>query len=97
MTTEIREKDPNERDYWWRDFNDWLNSDEIVTGDTVVSAVWSVESGDGVIDTQSETDGVSVVWLSGGTDGTITKLVCHVVSSAGRSKDEPLPIRIRNK
>jgi hypothetical protein len=90
------EKDPNEvLDYEL----DWADPDEprLVVGETLLTSVWSVLEGDVVINTSSFTpQGLATVWLSGGTSGTKCVLLDRVTTSAGRTYDKEVSLRVRD-
>jgi hypothetical protein len=89
-------KDPNEvLDYQLN----WADPDDrrLVTGETLLTSVWSVVEGDVVIDSQSfVSTGLTTVWLSGGSVGAKCVLLDRVTTSAGRTYDESVTLRIRN-
>ena len=92
------EKDPNEvLDYEL----DWANPEEprLETGETLLTSVWSVVVGDVEID-QVATDftpqGLSTVWLSGGTAGVKCELLNRVTTSKGRTYDKSVLLRVRD-
>lgn len=91
------EKDPNEV----LDFElDWANPDEprLETGETLITSAWSVVTGDVVIDTGRTTftpQGLSTLWLSGGTAGTKCILLNRVTTSEGRTYDKEVALRVK--
>jgi hypothetical protein len=92
------EKDPNEvLDYEL----DWAEDEEprLETGETLLTSAWSVVTGDVVIDvvkTDFTPQGLSTVWLSGGTPGTKCVLLNRVTTSEDRTYDKSVSLRIRN-
>lgn len=90
-------KDPNEvLDYQL----DWADPDDprLETGETLSSSVWSVAEGDVSIDSDSYVGtGLSTVWLSAGTAGTKCILLNRVTTSGGRTYDQSVVLRIRDK
>lgn len=88
-------KDPDEvLDYGidWQDTNDpCLEIDE-----TIVTSNYSVVEGTVVIDSQSNTDTTTKVWLSGGTDGERCKILNRITTSANRTYDHTVILRIRS-
>lgn len=90
-------KDPNEvLDY---QFN-WaaVGASRLDTGETLVTSTWTVVEGDVVIDDQEfEANGLTTVWLSGGTINTRCKLLNRVTTSNGRTYDQSARLRIREK
>lgn len=87
-------KDPNEvLDYQL----DW--SDRLISGETIATSAWSLVSGDVVIagsPAPSISVGVTTVWLTGGTDGTVSVVLNRIVTSQGRTYDESTKLRIRS-
>lgn len=86
-------KDPNEvLDFVF----DW--SERLETGDAISTSVWSVVTeGSGLITIDSETQDTTTatVWLSAGTVDTDYELLNRVVTSAGRTMDQTVRIRVR--
>lgn len=69
---------------------DWLD------GDTLSSVVWTVPSGF-TLESQTQTDTVATVWLSGGTAGTRVTVTCHVVTAAGREDDRSFDLVVQER
>lgn len=74
-------------------------------GATISSAVWTVPTG---ITKVSDNTGavtihgvaypintVATIWLSSGADNTDYDLLCHIVTSDGRTLDKTIKIRVR--
>lgn len=86
-------KDPNEvLDYEI----DWATY-RLQSGETISSSTFSVVEGDVVIDSDSDLAGVTKVWLSGGTHGTACLVLNRITTSAGRTYDQSVRLRIRTK
>jgi hypothetical protein len=84
-------KDPNaELDYAF-DWSDWLE-----TGETISSHTITVSTGI-TKDSDSETDGIVTVWLSGGTAGNWYTVACKVVTSASRTDERTMDIQVKNR
>lgn len=84
-------KDPNEvLDY---DI-DW--TDRLEAGETISTSTFTVVEGTVVIDSDSDTGGVTTVWLSGGTEGEVCVILNRIVTSAGRTYDQSIKLRIRS-
>lgn len=85
-------KDPNEvLDYelsWAR---------RLADGDTIAGSTWLVDVGDVTVDSDTFTDTKATVWLSGGTVGTRCTLTNRVTTAGGRTMDQSVGIRIREK
>jgi hypothetical protein len=75
---------------------DWA-TDRLDEGETITTTLWQVESGDVVIDSDEELDGVTTVWLSGGTVNTTSVVLNRVTTSEGRIYDQSCRLRIRTK
>ena len=82
-------KDPDDALDYLVDWNAWLD------GDTIASSTFSLILPSGlVIDRQSWTATSSVVWLSGGIIGN-SQILCRITTTAGRTKDQTVVLRIR--
>jgi hypothetical protein len=75
---------------------DWA-TDRLDEGETITTTLWQVESGDVVIDSDEELDGVTTVWLSGGTVDTSSIVLNRITTSAGRIYDQSCRLRVRTK
>lgn len=85
-------KDPNEvLDY----LLSWAR--RVPEGDSIAGSTWLVDEGDVVVDSDSFTDTTATVWLSGGTVGTRCVLTNRVTTTEGRTMDQSVSIRIREK
>lgn len=83
-------KDPNEvLDYQL----DW--TDRLAVGETITTSTWSVVEGTVTINSSSQASGIATVWLSGGTADERCLLLDRVVTSAGRTFDQTVVLRIR--
>ena len=89
-------KDPDEV----LDYNvDWQDADDpcLQAGETIATSAFSVVSGTVVIDSQSNTDTVATVWLSGGTLNERCLILNRITTSAGRTYDHTATLRIRSR
>lgn len=85
-------KDPDEvLDY---DIN-W--NPRLEDGETIATSTFEVVDGTVVIDDDSDTGGVTTVWLSAGTAGEACVILNRIETSAGRTYDEAVKLRIRSK
>lgn len=87
-------KDPDATlDYSMR-WDAWLPS-----GDTIVSAAWSVDDGDGAltVDSSSIVSGVPTVWLSGGTVNVTYRVRCRITTTEGRIDDRSYAIFVSHR
>jgi len=85
------EKDPDAVLDYVADWANWLK------GDTISTSSWTTENDGITIDSDSNTTTIATVWLSSGTEGTDYKVVNRIVTTAGRTKDQTLMMRIRSK
>lgn len=70
-------------------WSNWLPS-----GDTISASTWTADDGI-TIDSNSFTDTIATVWVSGGTDGVLYKLVNQIVTAQGRTKEDSLWILVQ--
>lgn len=88
-------KDPNAvLDYgfnWRPDTKPWLEADE-----TIASYIVTPDTGI-TVDSDSESNGVVTVWLSGGTAGENYKVACKITTSAGRTDERTIWIKVVNR
>ena len=73
------------------DWSDWL-----ATGETIASYVVTPDTGI-TKDSDSQADGVVTVWLSGGTAGINYKVACKITTSAGRTDERTIWIKVSNR
>lgn len=84
-------KDPNEvLDYQV----DWTA--RLATGETISTSTFTVPTGTVVINSSSFLGAVATVWLSGGTEGEACVILNRMVTSAGRTYDQSVKLRIRS-
>jgi hypothetical protein len=84
-------KDPSAVLDWMFDWTDWLAS-----GETIISHTITVDTGI-TNDSSTEDDGKVTVWLSGGTAGENYKVACLIVTSAGRTDERTIWIKVTNR
>lgn len=94
MTLKWDPKDPDEElDYTI----DWTR--RLVTGDTISTSTWIIDGPDS--DLTQTFDSIStvytIVWLSGGTVGYRYTCTNRVVTSQGRTMDQSVTLRIKEK
>lgn len=68
----------------------WLN------GDTISSSSWTVPAGL-TKDSDSFTDTVTKIWLSGGTDSETYTLTNRITTSGGRTDDRSVTLSVASK
>ena len=78
-------KDPQDVLDYQIDWSDWLGTD------TISTSAWTVETGI-TKDSDTYSDTIAVIWVSGGTAGTSYELVNHIVTTAGREADRTITI-----
>jgi hypothetical protein len=83
-------KDPDAVLDYAFDWSSWL-----AEGETILTHQATVEAGDAVIDSTSQTLDTVVVWLSGGTIDTNVELRCRVTTDDGRTDDRTIVVLIR--
>lgn len=84
-------KDPSAVLDWMFDWTDWLAS-----GETIISHTITVDTGI-TNDSSTEDDGKVTVWLSGGTAGENYKVACLIETSAGRTDERTIWIKVVNR
>lgn len=84
-------KDPSAVLDWVFDWTDWLASGEAITDHTI-----TVDTGI-TNDSSTEDAGKVTVWLSGGTAGENYKVACLIVTSAGRTDERTIWIKVTNR
>ena len=73
------------------DWSSWLASGEIISSRTV-----TVETGI-TKDSDAESSGVVTIWLSGGTAGTTYSVACKIVTSASRTDERTMLVKVINR
>ena len=84
-------KDPSAILDWAFDWTDWLAAAETIT-DHTITADTGITVGSSTKDT-----GVVTVWLSGGTAGINYKVACKITTSAGRTDERTIWIKVTNR
>lgn len=88
------DKDPQAVLDWDFTWTDWLTGGEVITGTPLITIDAGLTK-----DSQSNTNSVVKVWLSGGTVGTTYKVSCRITtnSSPARTDERSLLIRITER
>lgn len=73
---------------------DWT---ERLDGDTIASSIFIIETGNVVIDSDSNTTTVTTVWLSGGTLDEECVITNRITTNGGRTMDQSVKLAIRSK
>ena len=77
------------------DWSDWLATGETISTFTVTPDTGiTLGTGDKA---PSQANGIITYWLTGGTDGTAYKVVCQIVTSAGRTDERYVWISVANR
>ena len=81
-------KDPSAVLDYVFDWNEWLATGETITDHTITADTGIT------VGSSSESDGKVTVWLSGGTAGINYKVACLITTTAGRTDERTLWIRV---
>lgn len=82
------EKDPNAILDWLFDWSDWLHD-----GETIVSTTVTPASGITVNSTSHSDTGV-VVFLAGGSAGSVYRVSCLITTSQSRTDERSINVRV---
>jgi len=73
-------------------------SDWLASGETISSHTIDADTGITVDSSALTDDDTSVtVWLSAGSDGTDYSVTCQIVTSAGRTEERSITIKVRQR
>jgi len=81
-------KDPSAILDWAFDWTDWLAAAETITDHTITADTGIT------VGSWTEDDGKVTVWLSGGTAGINYKVACKITTSAGRTDERTIWIKV---
>lgn len=84
-------KDPDAVLDWVWDWSDWL-----APGETISTSTFTVSAGLD-LGVTSNTLSSTTAWLSGGTPGTPYLVANRIVTSAGRTDERSITIRVKNR
>lgn len=84
-------KDPDAVLDYGFNWTDWLDPLETITTHTV-----TVPAGV-TLDSHAEDDGLVTAWISGGTAGVAYTVGCLVTTSAGRTDERSITIRVEDR
>ena len=70
------------------DWTEWLATGETITDHTITADTGIT------VDSSTESDGKVTVWLSGGTAGINYKVACLITTSAGRTDERTIWIKV---
>lgn len=82
-------KDPDAVLDYKFDWSTWLDTDTISSYTITASGV--------TVDSDSNTDTVVTVWLSGGTEGDFASVACRIVTAGSRTDERTAIIEIANR
>jgi hypothetical protein len=71
---------------------DW-KEEWLATGETIADHTITADTGI-TVDSSTESDGKVTVWLSGGTAGINYKVACLITTSAGRTDERTIWIKV---
>ena len=81
-------KDPSAVLDYVFDRTEWLATGETITDHTITADTGIT------VDSSTESDGKVIVWLSGGTAGINYKVACLITTSAGRTDERTIWIKV---
>ena len=81
-------KDPSAVLDYVFDWTGWLAAAETITDHTITADTGIT------VDSSTESDGKVTVWLSGGTAGINYKVACKITTSAGRTDERTIWIKV---
>ena len=81
-------KDPSAVLDYVFDWTEWLATVETITNHTITADTGIT------VDSSTESDGKVIVWLSGGTAGQNYKVACKITTSAGRTDERTIWIKV---
>lgn len=90
-------KDPSAILDYTLDYND-AGDPYLVSGETIATSTWTVEPGSElVIDADSNTTTTTTVTVSAGTAGNVYRLTNRIATSAGRTEERSIIIRVQER
>ena len=87
-------KDPGSSADFKIDWSDLLGQSSPV--DTITTSTWTVTNG-ATVDIESNTDSTATAWISGGTDRKYCELTNKVVTTAGRTYERTIAVKIQQR
>ena len=89
-------KDPSAVLDYVFDWTEWLATGETIAVDSETGEkLITITADTGItVDSSTESDGKVTVWLSGGTAGINYKVACLITTTAGRTDERTLWIRV---
>lgn len=86
-------KDPDAVLDYKFDWSSWLSTGETISSTTVTAETGLTVDSNSITDTSTSV----TVWLSGGTANTNYDVTCQIVTSASRTDDRTMTIRVRER
>jgi len=83
-------KDPNGDKDYGVDWTEWL------AADTILTSTWAVPTGL-TKTSDSATGQIAAIWLQGGVPGEKYTVTNHITTAGGRSEDQSLIIRMKER
>ena len=69
----------------------WLSTDETISA-------YTITAGSGITkDSDSESDGIVTVWLSGGVVEMVYEIACKIETNQGRTDERTLAVRVSER
>ena len=92
-------KDPSAVLDYAFDWTGWLAAGETIAVDSETGEkLITITADTGItVDSWTESDGKIIVWLSGGTAGIYYKVACLITTSAGRTDERTIWIKVTNR
>ena len=89
-------KDPSAVLDYAFDWTGWLAAGETIAVDSETGEkLITITADTGItVDSSTESDGKIIVWLSGGTAGINYKVACKITTSAGRTDERTIWIKV---
>ena len=84
-------KDPSAVLDYVFDWTEWLATGETITDHTITADTGIT------VDSSTEDTGKVTVWLSGGTAGQNYKVACKITTSAGRTDERTIWIKVTDR
>ena len=84
-------KDPSAVLDYVFDWTEWLATGETITDHTITADTGIT------VDSSTESDGKVTVWLSGGTAGINYKVACLITTTAGRTDERTMWIKVMDR
>lgn len=85
--------DPNSVLDYGVDWSEWL-----ADGETITASTWTVPEGvEQATPAPSISDGITTIWLTGGTANRRYWIANHITTSAGRQDERTFPYDVTNR